>query len=81
MMNELRDGMFKLDGMSDGENVGCSTSVEPTSSWGKSAGQVIIGVHVRFGLPSSRRGARSVVALHGDGLKRGRTMAIAAGRG
>jgi hypothetical protein len=80
MMNELRDSMFKLDGMSDGKNVGCSTSVGPTSSRGKSAGQVIIGVHVRFVLPSSRRGSGSVVAFHGDGSKRGRAMAIAAGQ-
>ena len=76
VMNELRDGKFKLEAISDRDEISCNTSVEHTSSGGKSAGHVIIGVHVTLVLSSSRRGSTSVVAWHGDGSKRGRAMAI-----
>jgi len=45
-MNELGDGHFKLEGMSADEVV----SVERTRWTGKSAGQVIICVHVTLAL-------------------------------
>jgi len=49
---------------------------EHTSSTGKSAGQVMSGVHVTTSLPSSRRVSTSVAALHREGLNLGRATAI-----
>ena len=78
-MNELGDGRFELEGIISHERwMNCNASLERTKAAGKSAGQVMIGVHVTFALPSSRAGSMSVaLAWHGDGLNRGRAMAIA----
>ena len=47
MMDELRNGKFKLKGIGDSN----ASVEERTSATGKSAGHVISGVHATFSLP------------------------------